>query len=335
MKAWVVDGAFGVENLRCVERDVSSPGRDQVRVRVEACSLNFRDHLMVSGAYNPKQPLPLVPLSDGAGTVVEVGAEVRDLAAGDRVAGTFFRDWVAGPVPSRSVIRSTRGGPIDGMLAQEVVLEERELVKVPDHLKMVEAATLPCAALTAWSALFGHGNLCAADTVLVQGTGGVAIFALQFAKMAGAQVIATSSSDERLERAKALGADETLNYRTDPDWGKTVQAAGGVTHVLELGGSATLPQSLRAVRPGGTLFLIGNLSGAEVEFNVLQAVMQNIRLQGILVGSRAEFLRMNRAIEHRRLHPVIDGVESFDRAPEAFGSFAQGGHFGKVCIQVS
>lgn len=334
MKAWCICEKFGIDHLQEVERGSPPVGHGQVRVQVEACSLNYRDLLMVTGVYNPKQPLPLIPLSDGAGKVVEVGEGVTQVHEGDRVAGTFFRDWIGRPVPDRSTLKGTRGGPIDGMLAQEVVLSEHEVVKVPEHLSPVEAATLPCAALTAWSALIEQGRLTPSDTVVVQGTGGVALFGLQFAKMVGARVVVTSSSDERLERVRDMGADATLNYRSDPNWGKTVQAHGGATHVLELGGAETLPQSLRAARPGATLFMIGNLSGAEATFNMLHAVMQNIRLQGVLVGCRNDFLHMNEAIAHHLMKPVIDRVTDFDAVPETFEAFAAAGHFGKVCVAV-
>jgi len=337
MKVWEIRDAFGFENLRLVERPEPDLGRGQVTVEVGACSFNYRDFLMTAGLYNPKQKLPLVPLSDGAGTVVAIGDEVRDLAVGDRVAGTFFRDWLGRPVPSRELLKRTRGGPIDGMLAERVCLEEREVVKIPGHLDFAEASTLPCAALTAWSALVAQGGVGPHDTVVIQGTGGVALFALQFATMAGARTIITSSSDERLERARSLGATETINYRTEPKWGKRVAeltGGEGASHVVELGGGDTFEQSLRAIRPGGTIHMIGVLGGTRAPFDVLPVVMQNVRLQGVLVGPRQDFERMNAAIEHHALRPTVDRVVPFEEAGAALESFGNGGHFGKVCVKV-
>lgn len=337
MRVWEIADGFGFDHLRITERSDPEPGPGQVVVDVQACSLNFRDYLTVAGLYNPKQALPLIPLSDGAGVVSAVGEGVSSVAVGDPVAGTFFRDWIGRPVPPRTVLRRTRGGPIDGMLAEKVCLEEREVVRTPPHLDSVGASTLPCAALTAWSALVEQGTVGPHDTVVVLGTGGVALFAVQFAVAAGARVIATSSSDEKLERVRALGAHETINYRSEPKWGKKVvdlTDGEGATHVLELGGADTLGQSLRAIRPGGTLHMIGTLGGVETSFNVLPVVMQNVRLQGVLVGPRQDFERMNRAMTHHRLEPVIDHTVSFEEAGSALEAFGKGGHFGKVVVKV-
>lgn len=330
MKAWQIH-QFG--SLTQAEVDVPQPGPGQVRVEVRACSINYRDHLMVAGHYDPRLALPAVPLSDGAGVIAEVGEGVDGWAVGDRVAGTFFADWDGWPVPDRRRLRLTRGGPLPGMLAEQVVLGASEIVRVPDHLGFDEAATLPCAALTAWSALIAQGDLRPGHVVLVQGTGGVALFSVAFAKMCGARVIITSSSDERLERARALGADVGVNYMSDPNWGKTVAKMGGVTHVVELGGADTLAQSLKCVRPGGFIALIGVLSGTRAPaFDLLPAVMQNVRLQGVLVGPKAEFEAMNRALVERALHPVIARRGAFGEADAALAEFPKGGHFGKVVI---
>lgn len=338
MRVWEIRGGFGFENLVRSERPDPTPGRGQVVVDVQACSFNYRDFLMVAGLYNPKQALPLIPLSDGAGVVSAIGADVRNVQVGDRVMGTFFRDWIGRPVPPRSTLKLARGGPLDGMLAERVCLDEREVVRAPPHLSAVEAATLPCAGLTAWSALVEQGHVGPHDTVVVQGTGGVALFAVQLAAVAGARVIVTSSSDAKLERARALGATDGINYRSEPEWGKkVVELTGGegATQIVELGGAETLAQSLRAIRPGGTVHLIGVLSGVQVPLNVLPIVMQNVRLQGVLVGPRQDFERMNAAIALHGLRPVVDRVIDFDDAGPALEGFGRGGHFGKVCVKVA
>lgn len=338
MRAFVVQDAFGVENLRLVEREAPTPGPRQVVVRVRAVSLNYRDLLMVRGHYDPRQPLPLVPCSDGMGEVVEVGDLVTRVKVGDRVAGAFFQAWSSRPVPrDKAAIRSTLGGPLDGMLAEQVCLEEDGVVPAPEGLSDEAVATLPCAAVTAWSALISQGGLQASDTLLVQGTGGVALFALAFGKMVGARVIITSSSDEKLERAKQLGADETINYKSEPEWGKVAKkltGGVGVDHVLELGGAGTLQQSLRAVRPGGHISLIGVLAGGAGKVNLTPILMQNIRVQGVLVGARDDFEAMNRAIAHNGLEPVIDQTFDFEQAPDAFEAIAAAKHFGKICVRV-
>jgi NADPH:quinone reductase-like Zn-dependent oxidoreductase len=337
MRVWAIEEAFGIENLRMIERPEPSPGPGEVLVRVRACSLNFRDLLMVRGIYNPRQPLPLVPLSDGAGEVVAIGDSVTRVKPGDRVAATFVQDWIAGRI-AKALQRTTLGGPLDGMLAELKVLPAHGLVRVPDHLTFAEAATLPCAALTAWTALVEEGNTRPGDTVLILGTGGVSIFALQFAKVLGARAIVTSSSDEKLARAKALGAAEVINYRKDAAWGKAARdlsGGEGVDLVVEVGGAATLDQSLAAVRPGGTIALIGNLGGATADVNLLSIFMRGVRVQGILVGHRAGFEAMNRAVAAHGIRPVIDRAFPFDEAPAAFAHLATGDHFGKVVVETA
>jgi NADPH:quinone reductase-like Zn-dependent oxidoreductase len=337
MKAFEIQN-FGLENLAIVDRPEVDPGAGQVAVRVRAVSLNYRDLLMARGQYNPKQKLPLVPLSDGAGEVVAVGAGVKSVKVGDRVSSTFMQDYLAAPVPRDGRhLKSTLGGPLDGMLAEHVVLSEQGVVPVPTHLSDVEAATLPCAALTAWSALVTYGRVQAGDTVVVQGTGGVSIMALQLAKIIGARVIVTSSSDAKLDRAKKLGADALVNYKTKPEWAAEVRdltGAVGADHVVEVGGSGTLAQSLRAVRAGGTISVIGVLAGNKVEIEATSILMRNVRLQGVFVGSRAEFLEMNRAIALHAMKPVVDRVFPFTEARSAFEHMLEGRHFGKVCIRV-
>lgn len=336
MRAYVLDPTFGLDRLSIVQQPSREPGAREVRVSIRACSLNYRDLLMVEGRYNPKQPLPLVPLSDGMGVVTAIGTEVRRFALGDRVAGNFCQGWLAGE-PTREKLRATLGGPLDGMLRQEVVLPEDGWVRVPDHLSDEEAACLPCAGLTAWSALFTQGGLKAGDTVLVLGTGGVSIFALQLARLGGARVIVTSRSEEKLERARALGAHATVCTAREPNWGHAVReltGGVGVDHVIEVGGVGTLEQSLRATRVGGQVSLIGVLAGSSTALNLTPVLMQNIRIQGVLVGSREGFEAMNRAIATAGLRPIVDRIHGFDEAKAAFAALAQGSHFGKLVVRV-
>jgi NADPH:quinone reductase-like Zn-dependent oxidoreductase len=336
MKAFEIRGTFGLESLTRTELPDPAPGPAHVLVRVKAASLNFRDLLMIRGLYHPKQPLPLIPLSDGVGEVVQVGEGVTRVKAGDRVAGIFAQKWLAGP-PTKAGLLSTLGGPLDGMLADHVVLHEDGLVHVPPHLTDEEAATLPCAAVTAWSALVEQGGLRAGDTLLALGTGGVSIFALQFARMAGVRVIVTSSSDQKLERARALGAAETINYKTTPDWEKKARdltGGVGVDHVLEVGGGGTFARSVRAVRVAGRISLIGVLAGSTTEVNLAPILMQNIRVQGVIVGSRETFEAMNRAIALHRLRPVVDRIFPFMEARAALEHMAGQGHFGKIVVRM-
>lgn len=337
MRAWQIQERFGIDALTLVERDEPHPGPGQVAVRVGAASLNYRDLLTVEGSYNRKQPLPLIPLSDGAGEVVAVGPEVTRVKEGDRVAGIFNQGWISGS-PRRELVSSSLGGPLDGMLAERVVLDAEGVVTIPEHLSFEEAACLPCAAVTAWNALVVQGGLTAGQTVLVLGTGGVALFALQIAGLLGARAIVTSSSDARLERARALGATHVVNYRATPDWDKRVKeltGGVGVDHVVELGGAGTLAQSLRAVRMGGQVSLIGSLSGLEATLNLALVFMRGIRLQGILVGSREMFEAMNRAIVLHRLRPVIDRSFAFEEAPLAFEHLQSQRHFGKIVVRAA
>jgi len=325
---------FGIDNLACVERDAPRPGPGQVLIRVHASSLNYRDLMTVLGTYNPRQKLPLVPLSDGAGEVVEVGEGVQSLAVGDRVAGLFAQAWQAGPF-SAAYRRSTLGGPRDGMLAEYVVLDQSGAVPIPDHLSFEEAATLPCAAVTAWSAVMEHGEAQPGRTVVLLGTGGVSIFALQFAALAGARVIVTSSSDEKLARARELGAWETINYRQTPEWQERVKEltdGQGADHVVEVGGAGTLQRSLTAVGIGGRVSMIGVVAGAETTLDVRMILMRCVDLQGIVVGSRRSFEAMNRAIAYHGLRPVVDTRFGFDRAADAFRHMEAGKHFGKIVL---
>jgi NADPH:quinone reductase-like Zn-dependent oxidoreductase len=333
MKAWEVQGTFGIDSLILVDKPDPKPGPLQVLIRLKAWSLNYRDLMVVKGQYNPKLRLPFTPLSDGAGEVTAVGDGVTRVKIGDRVAGCFMPRWHDGPL-TEAKAKSSLGGGQEGMLAEHVVLHEDGVVKVPGHLTDAEAATLPCAALTAWNALIASGGLRAGDTVLVQGTGGVSLFALQFAKAAGARVIATSSSGAKLERALELGASDGINYKDTPDWEDKVReltGGAGVDHVVEVGGAGTLGKSFKAVRSGGVISLIGVLTGVG-QVNPLPILMKNIRVQGIYVGSRAMFEDMNRAIALHQLRPVVDRTFKFDEVGAALRHMESAAHFGKICI---
>lgn len=334
MKAWELQERFGLDRLRLVEREEPTPGPGQVRIRPRAWSLNYRDFLVVTGAYNPRQPLPVVPLSDAVGVVDAVGEGVTRVQVGDRVAPIFATRWTAG-IPGKEELASALGAAVDGTAQEALVLDAEGVVKIPAYLSDAEAASLPCAAVTAWSALFELGSLAPGQTVLVQGSGGVSVFALLFAQLAGARVIATSSSDAKLERLWALGAWQTIHYKNDPEWGKTARRmSGGVDHVIDVGGSGTIEQSLVAVRPGGTISLIGVLEGGGGPGPLTRALMNLVRLQGVFVGPREAFERMLRAMEAAELRPVLDRSFAFDELPAALSYLKSGAHFGKVVLEV-
>jgi NADPH:quinone reductase-like Zn-dependent oxidoreductase len=327
--------SFGLDGLAIGDRPEPKPGHGQVLLRMNAFALNYRDLMIVKGLYNPKMRLPMTPLSDGVGTVASVGNGVTRVKVGDRVAACFMQDWVDGELTEAKGKSALAGGGLPGVLAEAVVLSEAGVVHVPNHLTHEEAATLPCAALTAWHALVVEGQMKAGDTVLLQGTGGVSIFALQFAKLSGARAIITSSSDQKLARAKDLGAAEGINYKITPDWDKRVRelTGEGVDHVVEVGGAGTLARSFKATRPSGRIYLIGVLSGNAGEVNPVPVLMKNLRVQGIMVGSRAMFEAMNRAIALHQLRPVVDKVFPFGEAREALHYLESGSHFGKIVIR--
>lgn len=333
---WQLETYGGPEHLRSAEREAPVAGAGEVLIRVEAVSLNYRDllHLKSSGSGN--LPLPFVPCSDGAGVVEAVGSGVTRWKTGDRVAGIFFRDWVEGPF-ELSYHKAALGGSAPGMLAEHVVLPEHSLVPVPEHLSLAEAACLPCAGVTAWQALFRRGDLKAGETVLALGTGGVSIFALQLAVAAGARVIITSSSDAKLERARAMGASEGVNYRSSPEWDKEVwrlSGKRGVDHVMEVGGPGTLGRSMACVAADGKIALIGVLTGfAAPDASLFPIVGRNARIDGIYVGSRADFEALNAFLTRHQLKPVVDQVFPWADAPAAFTHMQSGAHFGKVVIQ--
>jgi NADPH:quinone reductase-like Zn-dependent oxidoreductase len=320
--------------LKLMDAPVVQPGPNQVLVRVRATSLNRRDVMIAKGQYRVTERASLVPLSDGAGEVVAIGAAVTRFKVGDRVAATFFQKWISGQ-PDEAMLGSALGGEVDGMLSQHVTLEEQGLVKLPAGYSFEEGATLPCAAVTAWNGL-ARGGLQAGDWVLLQGTGGVSIFGLQLAVASGAKAIITSSSDAKLERAKTLGATGTINYRKQPDWEQPVReiSGGGVRHVLEVGGKETLPKSLASIAQGGHLALIGGLTGFVTALPAADVTARGARATGIYVGSRADFEAMNAFIELHRIKPVIDRVFDFKDAQAAFDYMDSGSHFGKVVIRL-
>lgn len=335
MKVFQVDGDWSTENLRVGARPAPHPGTGQVRLQMRASALNYRDLLVPRRGYGSRmQALPLIMLSDGAGIVDAIGDGVTQFRLGDRACPLFFQSWMGGEPNGARLSRSV-GCETDGTMAQFMVLPEAGVAHVPAHLDDVEAATLPTAAVTAWRALVTEGRLKPGDKVLIQGTGGVSLFALQFAKMLGAYVVCTSSSNDKLARARQLGADETINYREVPEWGRRAReivGGEGIDHVVEVGGQGTLPQSLRAIRPGGTLSMIGVLAGSALSASLGLVVTRHVRLQGITVGSRDDFLAMSAAVGQHRMRPVVDRVFAFDELHAALDHLAGGTHFGKICI---
>jgi len=336
MKAAVIERP-GLDNLKIDELPTPEPGPGEVLVRLRAASLNYRDTLTVVGGYGSRQKQTrLIPLSDGAGEVSKLGPGVKHWRLGDRVIGCLLPDWQGGEISEEKSAVSL-GGSVDGCATEYRLFPATGLVRTPEHLSDIEAATLPCAALTAWSAVITQGRVGPGDIVLTQGTGGVSLFALQFARLAGARVLATSSAPDRLQRLRDLGASEVANYREGPDWGRWARAltgGRGVDHVVEVGGAGTLAQSIRAVRVGGTLSLIGVLAGAKPDFNLALVVMQNIRLQGVTVGSRDQFEKMLAAISAHKLRPVIDRVFPLAEIRAAIEYLGAGRHIGKVCIAI-
>ena len=334
MKAYELQSTGSLDGLRLVDRPEPQAARGEIVVRVKAASLNYRDLLVMQGAYG-RATLPLTPLSDGAGEVVAIGEGVTRWQPGDRVAGTFFPNWLSGPINADVMQAARGGGSTHGMLSEYVTLSEHGAVRVPEHLSWEEAATLPCAALTAWNALVEQGRVQAGETAVLLGTGGVSLFGLQIAKLHGARTIITSSSDDKLARATTLGADATINYRTTPDWEKKVlelTGGRGADHVLEVGGAGTFAKSLRATRVGGHVALIGVLAGVASELRVTDILMKSLRVTGIYVGSRAMFESLNRAVTQHHLKPVIDRVFPFAEASAAYEHLQSGKHFGKVVI---
>jgi NADPH:quinone reductase-like Zn-dependent oxidoreductase len=336
LKCYELQGPNGIDGLALVDKPVPEPGAGEVLIRLKAATLNYRDLLTVKGGYGSRQKFPLVPVSDGAGVIERIGPGVREFAARDRVIGSFFESWISGE-PSETKMRSALGGSVDGVLTEYRIFPKHALVRTPEHLSDTEAAALPCAGVTAWSAVIKLGGIKPGQIVLTQGTGGVSLFAIQFAKMCGARVIATSSSDAKIERLKQLGADFTVNYKATPDWGKKAREwnGHGVDLVVEVGGVGTLNESIRATRIGGTIAFIGVLAGSPKSDSRLPLmVMQQQRLQGVTVGSVEDLQAMADAIAASRMKPVIDKTFSFDQVKQAFAHMESGAHFGKVAIEI-
>ncbi|MBX7172904.1 MAG: NAD(P)-dependent alcohol dehydrogenase [Pyrinomonadaceae bacterium] len=326
---------FGIEELALVDKEIPIPQPHQVLVKFHAASLNYRDMMMVKGSYNPRLKTPLVPFSDGAGEVVAVGDLVTRVKIGDRVCPIFMQGWINGEVEFKKA-RTALGGDLDGCLREFGIFDENGLVLIPQHLTFEEGSTLPCAAVTAWNALAVSGKVKKGDWVLLQGTGGVSIFALQFAKIFGAKTIITSGSDEKLERAKELGADYLINYKNEPDWDKKVldiTEKRGVDHIIEVGGAGTLQKSLNSVKMGGHIAVIGVVAG-KGDFNHLQIFMKSIKVHGIFVGSREMFEEMNKSISENNLKPVIDKVFEFSDARDALKMMETASHFGKIVVKI-
>ena len=337
MKAYELQETTGTDGLHLVEKPMPAADSGEVLVRLKAATLNYRDLLILKGGYGSHQKLPLIPLSDGAGTVEAVGPGASRFKPGDRVIGSFFENWESGR-PTAHKLRRALGGSVDGVLAEFRTFPEAALIATPSHLSDEEAASLPCAALTAWGAVVNLGQIKPGGVVVTQGTGGVSLFALQFAKLCGARVISTSSSNAKIEKLKALGADATINYVSTPEWGKAVSQLTnrqGADLIVEVGGAGTLNESIRAARIGGTIALIGVLAGQpKGEVRLPLIVMQQQRIQGVTVGSAEELQSMASAIALHKMRPVIDRVFPFASARDAFDYMSSAKHFGKVAISI-
>jgi NADPH:quinone reductase-like Zn-dependent oxidoreductase len=336
MRAYELQPREGFDALTLAERTTREPGPNEVRVRVRAVSLNYRD-LAIARLATRRKGAPIIPCSDGAGEVIGVGAAVTRFRVGDRAAAIFFPDWLEGDIQAAHHRRAL-GGSADGMLAEEVVLPEHAWVPVPPHLSFEEAATLPCAGVTAYHALFEAAHVGPGSTILVQGTGGVSIFSLQLAKAAGARVVVTSRSEAKREQAKQLGADHVIDYAATPNWGDAAfewTGGRGVDLVIEVGGPGTFDQSIAALSYNGVLAMIGTLTGARGEVNTFGIVQKSLRVRGIYVGSRRMFEALNRAVTTTGLQPVIDRVFPFEEARTAYDYMAAGVHFGKIVIRVA
>ncbi|OUR77093.1 NAD(P)-dependent alcohol dehydrogenase [Alphaproteobacteria bacterium 46_93_T64] len=332
MKAYVIADGKGLDALQLRDREIPKPGPGEILVRMKASAINYRDFLTISFASSRGITEERIPNSDGAGIVEEVGVGVTAFKSGDRVVGCFFQDWIGGSITERTMA-SALGGPIDGVLAEYAVFKEDGALPMPEHMSFEEASTLPCAALTAWNCLIEKGGATAGSTALLLGTGGVSIFALQMAKASGIRTIVTSSSDEKLARVKEMGASDVINYRTTPDWEhrvKELTGGNGVDVVVEVGGAGTLAKSVESVRVGGTISLVGVLTGGQIDPTSI--MRKSICLQGIYVGPKNMFKKMNAALVHNDIHPVIDKVVAFKDAKKAYELMQSGAHFGKIVI---
>jgi NADPH:quinone reductase-like Zn-dependent oxidoreductase len=328
---------FGLHNLARAPVTRRALAPHEIRVSMRALSINYRDLLMIEGQYNPRQPLPLVPLSDGVGLVEEIGEQVTRFQIGDRVCGLFSQSWEDGPV-TRKDLGQTLGGPLQGLWQQECILPESGAITPPAYLSDEEAATLPCAGLTAWSALKEHGTLKPKEYVVCLGTGGVSLFATQIARASGAEVILLTGSEEKAEKAIAVGANHTINYRQDERWDKTIREitqGQGADRVIEVGGAGTFDRSVKCLRPNGHLSLIGVLAKPGRAPNLTAVLMNQIRVQGIFVGHKTAFTRMNAFLTAQQIHPVIDSVLDAFSPTAPLERMQKALHFGKICLTFS
>jgi len=335
MKAYQITKDYSIETLKQVEKNNIKLLPNEILIQIKAVSLNYRDLLVIKGVDKWKPPIGRIPVSDGVGIVVETGNQVTEVAVNDRVAGLFFPNWMDGKLSSEKLVNSLGGNANDGMLQEYVILKENEVIKVPDYLTNEEAATLPCAAITAWHGLMEKGNVKAGDSVLIQGTGGVSLFSMQFALAAGAEVILLSGSDDKLERAKKLGVNHLINYKSVPKWENEVMKITngiGAKHIVEVVGSDHINKSIEAVALDGTISVIGIMNGLTGNINTAQLMSKQIKLQGINVGSKEMFLRMNNALEVKKIHPIIDSAFLFQDTIDAFKKLESGSHFGKLVI---
>ncbi len=334
MRYWSFRDGFGLENLVACEGEASQPGPDEVLLELSMASLNYRDLVVMRGQHGKAVTTPLIPLSDGVGKIIETGSAVRDFSVGDRVSPAFFQHWEGG-APPQSLESGRLGGPLDGVLTSHGVFPARALVRVPEYLTDAEAATLPCAGVTAWSALSEPAPVRPGETVLILGTGGVALLAISLAKAAGARVIVTTSSAERAAQVRKLGADLAIDRNEVPNWSKMVRevtGGAGCDRVVELGGAATLMESVKAAKTGGTIIVVGNVTGNTAEVFLPLLLTRRLTLHSVSVGSRQAFVALNRALDHHRIRPVVDTVFPFDQAPDAFRVLERGGGFGNACI---
>ena len=336
MKAYQITGSDGLQSLALTELPDPTPAQGEVLVRIKAVSLNYRDYMNVVGLHGVSGPVPRIPCSDGAGEIVTCGPGVQDWKIGDRVVIPFMPSWLDGPFTQSHSARAL-GGAVDGLLRELATVPAASLLRVPDYLSLNEAATLPCAAVTAWDALVVRGNLKAGETVLVLGTGGVSVFALQIANLMGARVLGISSSDAKCKQLLDLGAKAVHNYKANPawdDWALSLTDGVGVDKVIEIGGPDTLNRSIKATRFGGHISLIGVLTGTAGSVQTVQILRKGIRLDGTYVGSRAMFADLLRAFENSQIHPIIDSVFPFEKAEDALRHMESGKHFGKIVIEV-
>jgi len=335
MKAYQITKDYSIETLKQVEKNNTTLLPHEILIQIKAVSLNYRDLLVIKGVDKWKPPVGRIPVSDGVGIVVEIGNQVTEVSVNDRVAGLFFPNWMDGKLSSEKLVNSLGGNANDGMLQEYVILKENEVIKVPDYLTNEEAATLPCAAITAWHGLMEKGNVKAGDSVLIQGTGGVSLFSMQFALAAGADVILLSGSDDKLERAKKLGVNHLINYKSVPQWeNEVIKITNGIgaKHIVEVVGSDHINKSIEAVALDGTISVIGIMNGLTGNINTAQLMSKQIKLQGINVGSKEMFLRMNQTLEAKKIHPILDSAFLFPDTIDAFKRLESGSHFGKLVI---